>query len=262
MQFSSHPMFSEGDLIGLAGVYIYVAIIVILAAKLKFIRTAKLHRKFVHIMIGNIVFIWWVFDSNYVMAFLAAAPFIPLLLLASPYSHFSKLKDSFLGRTTEESHDLGLVYYAISWTILAFFFFDLRLIASVAIVAMAYGDGMGGLIGKRFGKHKILGPKTLEGTLAVFFATLVTSTVVILFYQWLDVQGLLYTNLPIVGLGMVLVYALIVAIFVAVVELLTPGAFDNLVIPLGTALLLFLIWAVPSGFTYQSPFIALLGAIG
>jgi dolichol kinase len=262
MQFSSHPMFSEGDLIGLAGVYIYVGIIVILASKLKFVRNAKVHRKFVHIMVGNIVFIWWVFDSNYVMAFLAAAPFIPLLLLASPYSHFSKMKDSFLGKTTEESHDLGLVYYAISWTILAFFFFDLRLIASIAIVSMAYGDGMGGLIGKRFGKHRIHGPKTLEGTLAVFFATLLASAVVILFYQWLDVQGLMETNLPLLGLGMVLAYALIVAAFVAVVELLTPGAFDNLVIPLGTALLLYLIWAVPSGYIYPSPFMAMPGVVG
>jgi len=252
-------MVSEGDFIGLAGVYIYVAIIVILASKLDFIRTAKVHRKFVHIMIGNIVFIWWVFDSNYIMAFLAAAPFIPLLLLASPYSHFSKLKGSFLGKTTEESHDLGLVYYAISWTILAFFFFDLRLIASVAIVAMAYGDGMGGLIGKRFGRRKIHGPKTLEGTVAVFCATLVASIVVISFYQWLDAQGLLYSELPIVGIGMVLVYALIVAAFVAVVELLTPGAFDNLVIPLGTAVLLYLIWAYPAGVPFPDPFAVVQG---
>jgi dolichol kinase len=235
-------MFSEGDLLGLAGVYIYVAIIVVLAAKLKFIRTAKVHRKFVHIMVGNIVFIWWVFDSNYVMAFLAAAPFIPLLLLASPYSHFSKLKGSFLGRTTGESHDLGLVYYAISWTILAFFFFDLRLIASIAIVSMAYGDGMGGLIGKRFGKHQLLGRKTLEGTMAVFVATLLSTLVVIAFYQWIDAQGLMQTNIEPLGLQVAIISAITVATFVAVVELLTPGAFDNLVIPLGTAVLLYFLW--------------------
>jgi phytol kinase len=235
-------MFSEGDLIGLAGVYLYVGMIVILAAKLKFIRTAKVHRKFVHIMVGNIVFIWWVFDSNYVMAFLAAAPFIPLLLLASPYSHFTKLKYSFLGRTTGESHDMGLVYYAISWTILAFLFFDLRLIASIAIVSMAYGDGMGGLIGKRYGKHKIHGPKTLEGTTAVFVATFLATLVVILFYQWLDTQGLLETNIANFGSDVILISALMVAAFVATVELLTPGAYDNLIIPLGTGLLLFLSW--------------------
>jgi len=254
-------MFSEGDLIGLAGVYIYVGIVIILAAKLQFLRRAKAHRKFVHIMVGNVVFIWWVFDSNYVMALLAAAPFIVLLLLASPYSHFEKLKGSFLGQTTGESHDLGLVYYAISWTVLAFFMFDLRLIASIAIVAMAYGDGMGGLIGKRFGKRRIYGQKTLEGTLAVFVATMVATIVVILFYQWLDAQGLFSTNLPIIGPGMILAYALTVGAFVAVAELLTPGAYDNLVIPLGTALLLYFIWAVPSGYIYPSPFVALLSAL-
>lgn len=242
MQFSWRSMFSEGDIIGLIGVYSYVALIVVLASKLKFISTAKVHRKFVHIMVGNIVFIWWVFDSNYVMALLAAAPFIILLLLASPYSHFSKLKGSFLGKTTEESHDLGLVYYAISWTILAFFFFDVRLIASVAIVAMAYGDGMGGLIGKRYGKRKIYGKKTMEGTVAVFVATLIAAIVVITFYQWLDGQGLLEINIESFGWEIGLASALIVAAFVATVELLTPGAYDNIVIPLGTALLLMLLW--------------------
>jgi dolichol kinase len=156
-------MFSEGDLIGLAGVYIYVAIIVILAAKLEFIRTAKVHRKFVHIMIGNIVFIWWVFDSNYVMAFLAAAPFILLLLLASPYSHSTKIKDSFTWKDNGREPRLGAGLLRHLLTILAFFFFDLRLIASVAIVAMAYGDGMGGLIGKRYGKHRSTAPRPSKG---------------------------------------------------------------------------------------------------
>jgi phytol kinase len=232
-------MLSEGDVIGLAAVYTYVAIVVLIAAKWKAVRKAKLHRKFVHIMVGNIVFLWWVFDSNYVMAFLVAAPFIPLLLLASPYSPFSKLKDSFLGKTAGESHDLGLVYYAISWTILAFFLFDYRLIASIAIVAMAYGDGLGGVIGKRYGKHKILGAKTLEGTLAVFAGTVIATFVVIQFYQWLNYQDLL--AVPQVSLPTSIAVALLVGAFVAVVELLTPGQYDNLVIPLGTAGLLLLL---------------------
>ncbi|MEM0449479.1 MAG: hypothetical protein QW520_06635 [Methanomassiliicoccales archaeon] len=235
-------MFSDGDLLGLAGVYVYVAIIVLMASKLKFIRNAKVHRKFVHIMVGNIVFIWWVFDSNYVMAFLAAAPFIPLLLLASPYSNISKLKDSFLGRTSGESHDLGLVYYAISWTILAFFLFDLRLIASIAIVSMAYGDGMGGLVGRKIGKKRLLGSKTIEGTTAVFIATLVSMLIVIYFYQFLNDQGIFVSNVSNLNFEAALLSSITVALFVSVVELLTPGAIDNLVIPLGTSILLFLIW--------------------
>ncbi|MDD1770166.1 MAG: hypothetical protein LUO79_03685, partial [Methanomassiliicoccales archaeon] len=150
-------MFGQGDVIGLLGVYAYVAAVILLASRLGFVKRAGAQRKFVHIMVGNIVLIWWVFESPYVMAFLAAAPFIPLLLLASSHSPIKKVRDSFIGKTTGESHELGLVYYAISWTLLAFFLFDDRLVASIGIVGMSYGDGIGGLIGKAIGKRRILG---------------------------------------------------------------------------------------------------------
>jgi phytol kinase len=232
-------MFTDGDLVGLAGVYAYVGLVILLAAKWKLIRNAKMHRKFIHIMVGNIVFIWWVFDTSYVMAFLAAAPFIPLLILASPHSSVKKLKESFIGDATGEGHDYGLVYYAISWTLLAFFLFDHRMVASIAIVAMAYGDGMGGLIGKRFGKHRILGPKTLEGSAAVLLATTVSSLTVMLFYQYLSSAGLLFT--PLILLATALAISVVLGCIVAIVELVTPGAIDNLVIPMGVAGILLLV---------------------
>jgi phytol kinase len=237
--FSRQLMFTDGDLTGLAGVYIYVGLVILLAAKWKLIRNAKMHRKFIHIMVGNIVFIWWVFETSYVMALLAAAPFIPLLILAAPHSSVKKLKESFIGNATGQGHDYGLVYYAISWTLLAFFLFDHRMIASIAIVAMAYGDGMGGLIGKRFGKHRILGTKTLEGTAAVLLATTVSSLAVMLFYQYLSSAGLLFT--PLVLLGTALLMSMILGCIVAVIELVTPGAIDNLVIPIGVAGILLLV---------------------
>ena len=66
---------------------------------------------------------------------------------------------------------LGLVYYAISWTVLAFFFFDQPWIIAVGIAAMSYGDGMAALIGKDYGKNKyqILGDeKSFEGSFGMF----------------------------------------------------------------------------------------------
>ena len=232
-------MFSDGDLVGLAGVYIYVGLVILIAARLKHIRNAKMHRKFIHIMVGNVVFIWWVFDSSYVMALLAAAPFIPLLILASPHSSVRRLKQSFIGDATGEGHDYGLVYYAISWTLLAFFLFDHRMVASLAIVSMAYGDGMGGYIGKRFGRHRILGTKTLEGSLAVFMATTASSLIVILFYQYLSSSGLLWV--PLLTAGFAVMVSLVLGCIVTVIELITPGAIDNLVIPMSVAGLLLLI---------------------
>jgi phytol kinase len=232
-------MLAQGDVIGLLGVYAYVAMVILLASRLGFVKRAGAQRKFVHIMVGNIVFIWWVFESPYVMALLAALPFIPLLLLASSRSPIKKVRDSFIGKTTGESHELGLVYYAISWTLLAFFLFNDRLVASIAIVGMSYGDGVGGLVGKAIGKRKLLGEKTLEGTLAVLVATIIATIAVIAFYGMLSSLGL-YRG-PTMLISLALALSAVVGVFVAIVELLTPGQYDNLTIPLGTALLLVLL---------------------
>ena len=75
----------SGDALGLILVYAYVGIMVVITAKWSFLREHSFHRKFIHVMIGNIALFWWVFDTNYVMSLLAAAPFIPLLLLFSRY---------------------------------------------------------------------------------------------------------------------------------------------------------------------------------
>ena len=72
-----------GDALGLILVYAYVGIMVVITTKWGFLKKRSFHRKFIHIMIGNIAIFWWVFDTNYIMALLAAAPFIPLLLLSS-----------------------------------------------------------------------------------------------------------------------------------------------------------------------------------
>lgn len=232
-----------GDALGLLLVYVYVGIMVVIATKWKFLKRRSFHRKFIHIMIGNIALFWWVFDTNYVMALLAAAPFIPLLILFSRYDDrkeqkglASNLKGSVLYSASHDGHRYGLVYYAISWTLLAFFAFNDLVIASVGIVCMAYGDGMGGLVGRTYGKRKIYGNKTLEGTVAVFsFATL-TIFLIINYYNFLFSAGLYGTRT--IALPLSALAALGLGAYVAVVELYTPGEYDNIVIPLSTALIL------------------------
>ncbi len=232
-------MVGIGDLTGLASVYGYVILVVLISLAMKRKRIEGIQRKVIHILIGNIVLFWWMFDSPYVMAFLAAAPFIPLLLFVSPLSPVRRMRTSFLGLTSGESHGLGLVYYAISWTILAFLLFDNRLVASIAIVSMSYGDGFGGLIGRKYGKRKILRDKTLEGTAAVFAATFVAAVGVMVFYSYLASTGTFGTFA--LDPASVLGIAAFAGAFVALVELVTPGEFDNLVIPLLTAGVLILV---------------------
>lgn len=229
-------MVSTGDALGLLLVYLYVAAVVIFARILDKRGYDDCKRKTVHILVGNIVFIWWVFDSPYIMAFLAAAPFIPLLYLVSPACRTGRFKETFLGSASKEGHDLGLMYYAISWTLLAFFLFDYRAAASVGIVAMAYGDGMGGFIGKRIGKRKFKNGKSVEGTIAVFCTTTIAVTCVLLFYQWLNTMGIHETAQ--LTLPFILLVAPLMGIFVALVELVTPGKWDNLIIPISSALIM------------------------
>jgi dolichol kinase len=116
--------------------------------------------------------------------------------------------------------------YAVSWTALAYLLFDDLFAASVAIASMSFGDGMGELIGKRYGRFQYLRSRTVEGTLAVFAATMLS--VLVLSWFYFDLVGYSNGSAP----DMLLLFAASVAGMVACVEAVTPGQVDNLVIPL------------------------------
>lgn len=200
----------SSDVIGLILVYGYIALLLIISEKVMN-KYPTFSRKFLHIMVGNVLFILPLFTSKFVMTFIVAAPFILLTFLMSPYSPF-KLND----RISSSGHGLGLVYYAVSWTILAFFFFDQPWIIAVGIVAMSYGDGMAALIGEKYGKHRyrIFGDKkSFEGSIAMFLVIIATLWIVLVYYH-VTIDNLLI--IPIV--------ALIATIF----EGITPKGLDNI----------------------------------
>lgn len=215
---------TEGDLLGLAGVYGYVACVIIISWALKGRVTNP--RKVLHILTGGIVFFWWSFDTREIMAGLAAFPFVVLLLLASPLSPVAFLRNSPLGVRSAEGHPYGLVWYAVSWTAIAYLLFSDLFAASIAIAAMSFGDGMGELVGRRFGKMRYLRHRTVEGSLAVFVATFVSILAINWFYFGvIDYQ---FGGPP----DMLFLFALSVAGLVTCLEAVAPGQVDNLVIPL------------------------------
>lgn len=85
-------------------------------------------------------------------------------------------------------------------------------LACVALVYLAVGDTAAEVVGRRFGRVKLLGPKTLEGTAACF----VSSAVV----------GLFLLPWPI---------ALVGAAAATLFELVGTGNVDNATIPVGAA---------------------------
>jgi dolichol kinase len=201
---------TPNDFLGLVFVYGYVIILLLISEKFlgKYVNFS---RKFLHIMVGNILFILPLFDTWWVMTFLAAAPFIVLTFLMSPYSPVKSIRN----RMSESGHGLGLVYYAISWTVLALFFFNQPWIIAVGIAAMSYGDGMASLIGIKYGKRKynITGDvKSVEGSVTMFLVLLITLGIVLIFY------GIPASPLVIVA----------VALVATILEGITPKGLDNI----------------------------------
>lgn len=221
---------SRGDLIGLASVYGYV--IAVLAVSWILRKRVSNPRKIVHIGAGGIIFFWWTFDSSLIMAGLAALPFIPLLYLATPKSPVRFLKESPLGERSSEGHTYGLVLYAVSWTVIAFFLFEDLFAASIAVATMSFGDGMGELIGRKFGKIHYLPNRTMEGSAAVFSATLLS--IVVLNWFYFSLIGYAGGTPP----HTLWLFGVAIAGLVTVLEALTPGSVDNLVVPLMIAALL------------------------
>lgn len=228
-------MLTDGDILGLIGVYGYVALIILLARLLR--SKTRNPRKIVHLLTGGIVFFWWLFDTRWVMSLLAAFPFVPLLILFTPISPIKKLKNSSLGAISSEGHPYGLVLYAVSWTVIAWFLFDDLFAASVAIASMSFGDGMGDFIGRRFGKRIYLPGRSIEGSLAVFLFTALSVIVIAWFY--FDVIGYPQFFMP----TMMVPFGLSIGLLVACLEAITPGAIDNLVLPLLVGLFLHVIGA-------------------
>lgn len=197
-------------------------------------------RKIVHIGVGNFVFVWWAFSESWIMEVFFAIPFALILFLAMFKNN--PIGRSKLGKLTQaQGNRTGLFFYAISIGILAYFCFGAHwLAASIAVVAMTYGDGFGSIIGKRFGKHKTIHGKSLEGSFAVFAATTIVSLIVWAFYIFITDQGW-YAGANLVAIVHPVLACMLAGVVTSVVETVAPGDIDNLLNPLITAGVMILI---------------------
>jgi phytol kinase len=125
-----------------------------------------------------------------------------------------------------------LLYVQLSFAILIAFFWGLlgdswRFVVPVAVMAWGFGDAAAALVGKAFGRRRVLhrlvdGAKTYEGTGAMAVAAGLA----------LFLTLLLYAGKP---APVSLAIALIAAPVCAIVELLSHRGIDTLTVPLSTA---------------------------
>ncbi|MCW4053287.1 MAG: phosphatidate cytidylyltransferase [Candidatus Bathyarchaeota archaeon] len=179
-------------------------------------------------MIGNLPFIIPFFSADFYPVFVAA-PFVLITILVSPRFPYRRIRSKLKGlaEISEEGHPLGLVFYAISYTILAFFFKSRPFVVAAGILPMAYGDSGAAIIGERYGRRrfKFFSDKSLEGSAAMFLISFASLTVALLIFSSIhsfSVSGKIPSTIT-------------VCILATLVESLSPAGFDNLSVPLSSA---------------------------
>jgi phytol kinase len=219
------------DIILLAVCYAYVLVVIFVSGKTckLFGSSGKYSRKFLHIMIGNLPFIIPFFTLNSFplnFPFFVAAPFILVTFLATPYSPSHTLGERLKGLTgiTEKGHHLGLVYYTVSYTLLALFFASKPYVVAAGVLPMAYGDASAAIVGEKYGKRQyhVFTKKSLEGSAAMFLVSFLSIEASLLFFSTLYPLQLFTLTLA----------ALVVALVATLAEALSPLGFDNITVPL------------------------------
>ena len=218
--------------------YGYILIVILATGRIGRSLSRNSSRKFLHIMIGNLPFLIPFFSYNKFplnFPFFVAAPFILLTFLVSPYSPTKSLSQKIpeLTEVTEGGHQLGLVFYAISYTVLALFFSARPYVIAAGILPMAYGDAAASLIGEKFGRRhfKIFAKKSIEGSFAMFAVSFASFSASLLFFSAFYSFSVFSS----------IVTALTVAVAATVAEAVTPRGVDNITVPLISAwLFLFL----------------------
>jgi phytol kinase len=117
------------------------------------------------------------------------------------------------------------------FTILAGLFATRPVVVAVGMLPLAYGDGLGAVIGRKYGRHpyKIIDKKSLEGSLAVFLGTAAALVV-----------GMVYYGIPLYDAAWM---SAAIGVVIMVVEGVAPKGLDNLAIPL-SAVAMFLLFGV------------------
>ena len=219
----------------LIGCYLYVFFAIVISGKIANSASvsAKASRKVLHMMIGILplfipFFTYNVFPLNF--PFFVAAPFILVTLFATPYVPSKPIYEKMkrLGNITEGGHKLGLVFYALAYSTLALFFSTKPLVVAAGAFPMAFGDATAALIGEKVGSHKFntFSNKSLEGSVGMFLISFLCISVSLFYFQLFD-QIEIFTAI---------LAALVTTIIAVLAEILSPLGFDNLTVPILSAI--------------------------
>ena len=213
------------NIIALGWSLVYIAVILGLATLIaRYSKGAsETSRKFVHILVGNWVFISLLFTELWAILIVPFS-FIIINSLSMKYNLISAME--------RKDDSFGTVYYAVSIFALSGlgFITGWKMLPIVGLLTMAYGDGFAAITGKRWGKVKPFSfapDKSLVGSLTVAIAAIVSTLLGI--YVFTDTSIVSEQSIL-----KILLIALSNGIFASLIELTGSRGSDNISLPIGT----------------------------
>jgi hypothetical protein len=220
-----HPSAWEQNVIVALATVVYVKFVIFVCDALVKHRLIgpDLSRKVIHVAAGTWLVWWPLFDTSHPtwrLNVLVPAVF-SAILLAKGLQLIPVAADDpdvrSMSRTGRPAELLeGPLHFTLVMVTVGLFGFNKGWAVEV-MAALGLGDGLAPVVGRRYGRVRLLGAKTLEGSLTFFAATLLGQR---LLSEWL--------GFPAFTIGR----ALLVAVVGTVAELFAPARHDNLFVPL------------------------------
>ncbi|MBD3158406.1 MAG: hypothetical protein GF309_06395 [Candidatus Lokiarchaeota archaeon] len=190
-------------------------------------------RKLVHVSMGTIIGLSIMSYSNLTGPLLATGIFCAFLMYA--WAHNSNLIwDLLLAGSRDGEDTLGTfasgIFGLTSFGVVFLLFLNQPSILVSAILTVSWGDAAGEIIGRPFGGALIprpFGDKSIEGMAAVFFFSVFACIASLLLYATISIFDVAFR-------------ILFIGFCISMLEFVSRRWLDNLLLPLGTALLM---WA-------------------
>ena len=229
----------------LTGLYTVLSILIPKYLKEKNIISKFTARKLIHSFSGLAVLV--APYLNYpILAVIFAIIMTSFMRFSGKKSKTKPLKQLFDAIGEDEELQVGYLQgpysYCLAITILTFVFafpsFRSKFFIPItAILIMMYADVLAAFVGRKYGKHHINIPwignkRTLEGSLTFLVSSLILSTFSFFFFgQILPGNSIILTT------GNVFLLSFLISIISTLLELFSPSKFDDLIVPLGSTLI-------------------------
>ena len=248
MAYTVENLFADLFVVLIAYLYVLIAIFVPLILKKKQKISKFAARKVVHSFAGltalTAPFYVWPFWPTIIAGSLTI-----LVYFSSKESKVKQLKELYdaIGEQQEEKAGrlMGPLFYCLSITILvtifAIFAPNQMYFPIAGILIMIFADTLASVVGKRWGKISISlswtnSHRTLEGSLTFLGCAF------LLCILSFSIFGLIIPNIQTpLTLETILIYALITSLIATVIELISPSTYDDLTVPLGSTLIIYLL---------------------